>query len=1030
MIKIYPLKKTLFFLTFSFCGLFVAAQNTGWNTSYAVFSLNGGGDTYFCMPNNGGCGGNTPLDGASLGTFAANSNNLILKGAQHNVYKCNGADITSTRINYRIYTGAPGGGFTVLNIGFFSGSNNGCGGQDQQWQDLSKNVNVLSGLSAGSYTIEIYSDESTTDGTIYLSNGGANYKATFTVADQFYSKSTGNLDVVSNWGTGTDGSGTPPVDFTPAGITYNIRNRATATIGSAWTVSGAGSKVVVGDGTNPCNFTIPSGAALSGTVDISANATLTIQNTSLPTLGTINASSTIDYDVSGAQNVTARTDYGNLTLSGSGAKTMLGNVSLSGTLTVSSGNTLSIGSNILTINGPISGSGTLTGSPTSNMVIGGTALGQTLNFTPTSAATRSLNNLTVNNLATATLSSSLNIYGALSLSGVSTLDLNNQSVTLKSTSSGTARVGNLTTSFLNNASSVTVERYISSGLPNRAWRLLSIPVASGSQTINAAWQNGQAAGTAGPGGLGTWITSNNGNASFDAQTNGPSMLTYNSTTDTYQSVANTTSAIATDQGYMLYVRGDRTATNANPTVNSTTLSTTGTLKQGPYPLTPFAVGADKFEIIGNPYASEIDLTQIVITGGVQDVFYIWDPKLTTHSYGGFQTFTRNGATYDVTPGGGSYPSQTKNIQSGQAFFTHAVATAGTISFVENSKSTGTSNIGYKNTFVTEQLKSNLYAFDAGTPYLIDGTLAQYNKAYSNNIDRDDALKLVNFAENISMARNNKLFVVERRQVIASDDTVFFNINNLKQQSYRLEFVASAMDHLGLSAFLQDSYQPGIKTPVNLNGSTVVDFVVNADAASAAANRFRIVFAAAPSPIGFSTVKAYPQGANIAVEWAVDNELNMQQYTVEHSADGINFSSLATIAAKGNTGTKTSYNSLDLDPYLGENFYRIKAVSLSGKNEYSAVVNVKMDRILTGISIYPNPVAGGAFSMLFHGMEKGIYQLRILNTMGQLVLTQSVTHNGINEIKVIDLNKNLVGGNYRVEIIKPDNGKVVTALVIL
>ena len=69
-------------------------------------------------------------------------------------------------MNYRIYpTGSPSGSFTALTIGFSSGAVNGCFGEDQQWKSLTQNVNVLNGLAAGNYTIEIYSDESTTVGT-------------------------------------------------------------------------------------------------------------------------------------------------------------------------------------------------------------------------------------------------------------------------------------------------------------------------------------------------------------------------------------------------------------------------------------------------------------------------------------------------------------------------------------------------------------------------------------------------------------------------------------------------------------------------------------------------------------------------------------------------------------------------------------------------------------------------------------------------------------------------------------------------
>jgi hypothetical protein len=154
----------------------------------------------------------------------------------------------------------------------------------------------------------------------------------------FYSKSTGNLDVLSNWGTATDGTGTAPTDFTTAGQVFNIRNNATPTIGANWTVSGSNSKIIDGDGTNACNFTIPSNFTVAGTVDVSAAATLTNQNTTNPTLGTLNATSTVDYNGTGAQTVAVAT-YGNLTISGTRTGTPAitlasGTVGVAGTFSV------------------------------------------------------------------------------------------------------------------------------------------------------------------------------------------------------------------------------------------------------------------------------------------------------------------------------------------------------------------------------------------------------------------------------------------------------------------------------------------------------------------------------------------------------------------------------------------------------------------------------------------------------------------------------------------------------------------------
>ncbi len=178
-------------------------------------------------------------------------------------------------------------------------------------------------------------------GNISHSSTGAttkNVSVTGTRTARFYSKSTGDLEVLSTWGENTDGTGNAPTDFITGGQIFEIRNRATATIGAAWTVSGSGSKVVVGDGTNAVDFTIPSAFAFTGTADVSNAGELTIENTTLPTLGLLAIGSTIEYkDI--ALNIPNTTNdaitYRNLKLTGSGVKTFKGsNTDVSGNLTL------------------------------------------------------------------------------------------------------------------------------------------------------------------------------------------------------------------------------------------------------------------------------------------------------------------------------------------------------------------------------------------------------------------------------------------------------------------------------------------------------------------------------------------------------------------------------------------------------------------------------------------------------------------------------------------------------------------------
>ncbi len=154
----------------------VFSQSAGFNQTYIIIN-----NTYYDL---NATTPNTDFNGANLGSFCAGATTgLTFNGAEHNNWKCGGCDITSTRLFYNIHlTSSAVGSFVSNNIPFTSDFSNGCGGKDQRWSKNNYSTNLLTGLAPGNYTMEVYSEESTTCfGTVYASNSGANYKASFTV---------------------------------------------------------------------------------------------------------------------------------------------------------------------------------------------------------------------------------------------------------------------------------------------------------------------------------------------------------------------------------------------------------------------------------------------------------------------------------------------------------------------------------------------------------------------------------------------------------------------------------------------------------------------------------------------------------------------------------------------------------------------------------------------------------------------------------------------------------------------------------
>jgi len=163
-------------------------------------------------------------------------------------------------------------------------------------------------------------------------------KPMFISPSVFYSKPTGNLELLGTWGDNTDGSGNAPTNFTNAGQVFYIANHSAtaATIGSNWNVSGATSKVSLGNGLDINSFVVPSGLTFTSTLfDVRSNNTFTNESSSTsPVFGIIDPTSTVTYGaISGTQNVDATT-YGNLNFIGAGAKNITGALTVQNDLTL------------------------------------------------------------------------------------------------------------------------------------------------------------------------------------------------------------------------------------------------------------------------------------------------------------------------------------------------------------------------------------------------------------------------------------------------------------------------------------------------------------------------------------------------------------------------------------------------------------------------------------------------------------------------------------------------------------------------
>jgi subtilisin-like proprotein convertase family protein len=650
-----------------------------------------------------------------------------------------------------------------------------------------------------------------------------------------------------------------------------------------------------------------------------------------------------------------------------------------------------------------------------------------------------INNLVVSNTAGINISNTagnlLRIGGALLFGNVNNAVINTgNNLVISSNASGTARVGDLTNNGANSGNTiigrVTVERYIPG---YRSWRLLSVPLkTAGAQTINAAWQEGVVnpdlnyANNLNPNpGYGTHISGSSTALGFDPTgTNNPSVKTYNPTTGAWTGIPNTNSLKVSDStGYMLFVRGDRSiqlSLNASAPATPTILRASGELKTGTQSISIPATAAP-YALVGNPFASAIDLRKLNRTAGLSDGFAIWDPKLGGSSnVGGYQYITRSGTDYTIFPGGGSFGSANSvmnTIQSGQAFMIQHTG-AGTLTIAESAKDAGSSNAMFRPTTGEEpgRVSVILHKQESNGSFVVtDGALAVFSNELDNNIDVNDFRKADNIAENLSLLQDGTALAINKRKPVNGSDTLQYRLNRLKLKNYRFEIALNNPEPGTPQAFLEDSYTQS-QTPLNMNGSTNYDFVVTMDSGAWNPLRFKIVFKPISTvPVSFTTVAATRQQNNIQVHWATADENGIARYRVERSSNGRNFNSIGEVVATGNGARTGQYQFTDRQPLNGDNFYRIRSIGTAGEEKFSTIVKVTPVAKASGMSIYPNPVTGGEINLMLDNMTRGEYTARIINDLGQVIAIRKIVHQSESSAQRIDLGNMLKAGNYRLEV---------------
>jgi hypothetical protein len=159
------------------------------------------------------------------------------------------------------------------------------------------------------------------------------------------------------------------------------------------------------------------------------------------------------------------------------------------------------------------------------------------------------------------------------------------------------------------------------------------------------------------------------------------------------------------------------------------------------------------------------------------------------------------------------------------------------------------------------------------------------------------------------------------------------------------------------------------------------------------------------PITLLSFDAHNEKEFVELKWITESEINNDYFTVERSANGLDFVPIGVVNGIGTTTTTQYYSERDLYPLNGTSYYRLKQTDYDGTFSYAMPITVFRSGN-KAVQVYPNPNAGDAINLSWSNV-KGEVTIQIHDAIGQLMYEKrmvadenmsGVSINDIDEIK--------------------------------
>jgi hypothetical protein len=134
--------------------------------------------------------------------------------------------------------------------------------------------------------------------------------------------------------------------------------------------------------------------------------------------------------------------------------------------------------------------------------------------------------------------------------------------------------------------------------------------------------------------------------------------------------------------------------------------------------------------------------------------------------------------------------------------------------------------------------------------------------------------------------------------------------------------------------------------------------------------------------------------SVLLNWETASENNNKGFEIQRKSDNTNWETIGWQDGNGTTSINKLYNFIDNQPYLGNNYYRLKQIDFDNTFNYTNIL-VANFRLSNNVIAYPNPFK----DFLYFNTNINSSRIIIYNVLGEKVLNAEIRENKIDLTKL-------------------------------